>query len=100
MLLRHVNLCKDLVLPAQPPVGSRTQLPVERIGPDGLAPLAERAFSSIVRYTSGNRFELTLDLADKATGQALAACFDALQQRGGGDLDEAGLRAVRESYKL
>ena len=47
-----------------------------------------------------NRFELTLDLADKATGQALAACFDALQQRGGGDLDEAGLRAVRESYKL
>tara|TARA_B110001452_G_scaffold39126_1_gene29901 strand:+ start:99 stop:803 length:705 start_codon:yes stop_codon:yes gene_type:complete len=47
-----------------------------------------------------NRFELTLDLADKATGPALAACFDALQQRGGGQLDEAGLRAVRESYKL
>lgn len=47
-----------------------------------------------------NRFELTLDLADKATGQTLAACFDALQQRGGGGLDEAGLRALRESYKL
>ena len=51
-----------------------------------------------------NRFELTLDLADSQTTKTLAACFDLLQRSAAappkGRLDEAGLRKVREGYKL